>query len=225
VINWTFILWPFLLWSFGFTKGIQVFTILTASLLFHEYAHILAAKSVGFVAQDVTLFIFGGAARIPGLLDMRPKQEAYVAAAGPVSSFVLALLFFVMLYVVGQPLWFLQYAVGINIILGIFNILPIFPMDGGRILRALLSYKFGQKSGTTAAVWVTVILGGLITIVSIMYGQWNMAVIMVLIILMANGERSALVSATRVKEYKERLEGMGYDVEIKDGTLHIGKRR
>jgi stage IV sporulation protein FB len=214
-----------MLWSLGFAKGVQVFTALMASLLFHEYAHIWAAKRLGFTAEDVTLYIFGGAARVKGLLDATPKQEAYIAFAGPVSSFVLALLCFVAYQVLGQSLWFLQYAVLINIVLGIFNMLPIFPMDGGRILRALLSHKFGQQVGTTAAVWVTVVLGGLIYVVSVVYGQWNIAVVMVLIILMAYGERGAVIETTRNKELLERFKRKGYDVEIKGGELYISKRK
>lgn len=193
LVNWTVLLWPLILWTIGWAHGLQVIVIITISLLFHEYSHVIAARSVGFVIQDVTIFFFGGAAKIISLLNIKPKHEAYIAAVGPLSSFVLAFLFFMLSMAIGSPSWWwLHNMILANIILGIFNTLPLYPMDGGRILRAGLSYKFGQTRGTTAAVWTTTILGSLLATLFTIFDRWDISIIIVFVIIIAWGEKAKL---------------------------------
>lgn len=188
-IHWTFLLWFIALWSFGWWLGIQALLVLMVSLLVHEYAHILAARSVGLEASDVVMYIFGGAARIPGMARLSLGHEAYVAVMGPVSSFAFAAVIFLLSVILGTSApWIIGYAMLVNIAIGIFNFLPLYPMDGGRLLRVALVTKLGTERGTKAAVWTTAILGGLLGLVSLAYGYWNITVIMVLVILMAFGE-------------------------------------
>jgi len=120
---------------------------------------------------------------------MSPGKEAFVAAAGPISSFILAAIAFMVsaaLTVLGVSTpWMLSYSVLINIVLGVFNTLPLYPMDGGRILRAFCSNRMGHERGTKVAVWTTAILGGILCVASITFKLWSVAVIMPLIILEA----------------------------------------
>jgi len=126
------------LWM-GITGALGLF----ASIIFHEFCHSLVARRYGLPMKGITLFIFGGVAEMADEPES-PKAEFLMAIAGPISSVVLAtgLLF---LHVVGKRavwsepvkgvLWYLWF---INYLLAGFNLLPAFPLDGGRVLRSIL---------------------------------------------------------------------------------------
>ena len=121
-----------------------------ASVLAHELSHALVARRIGLKVRDITLFIFGGAANMEGDVE-RPRDEALMAAAGPLTSLVIGGAMLGISAVIGLPE--VQALIGwlgyINITLGVFNLIPGFPMDGGRILRAVL-WKFrGDKNAAT----------------------------------------------------------------------------
>jgi Zn-dependent protease len=117
-----------------------------ASVLAHELSHALVARRFGLKVHGITLFIFGGATSIDA--DSRtPREEALIALAGPAASLVLGVAFLAIDQVVDQPQ--LGALVGwlgvINIALGLFNLIPGFPMDGGRVLRAFLWRVRGDR--------------------------------------------------------------------------------
>ena len=121
-----------------------------ASVLAHELSHALVARRFGVRVTSITLFIFGGAAN----LEEEPKRardEALIAAAGPVASLLIGGVMLAVDALVAQPQ--LRALVGwlgfINITLGLFNLLPGFPMDGGRILRAILWRVRGERYAAT----------------------------------------------------------------------------
>jgi Zn-dependent protease len=130
--------------------GAVVAALFFASVLAHELSHALVARRFGVKVVDITLFIFGGAASLEG--DTRsPRDEALIAAAGPVSSLVIGAVLWGIGSFIDQP----QVAAMagwlgfINISLGLFNLIPGFPMDGGRILRALLWRIRGDEFAAT----------------------------------------------------------------------------
>lgn len=116
---------------------------LFSSIIFHEMCHSLVARAYGLSINGITLFIFGGVAEMADE-PQSPKVEFLMAIAGPVSSYALALGFFAALAVFaandGQtPLGaLLSYLALINAMLATFNLVPAFPLDGGRVLRAAL---------------------------------------------------------------------------------------
>lgn len=118
--------------------------ILMVALLVHELAHALVAKQQGLHVLDITIWPLGGAARMEGLTG-HSKQEALVASAGPIANIVLGgvcLLF---------PGPLAADAAWINLVLGLGNLIPAFPLDGGRILRAWLSRRSPLVDATHAA--------------------------------------------------------------------------
>ena len=120
------------------------------SVLAHELSHALVARRFGIKVRDITLFVFGGAATLEG--DARtPRQEALIAFAGPLTSLVLGALFLGIGFVVGQEqvVAIIGWLAFINLILGVFNLIPGFPMDGGRILRALIWKVRGDQLAAT----------------------------------------------------------------------------
>ncbi len=120
------------------------------SVLAHELSHALVARRFDITVRDITLFVFGGAATLEG--DARtPRQEALIAFAGPASSLLLGGAFYALAFVTAQEqiAAVLGWLAFINISLGVFNLIPGFPMDGGRILRALLWRLRGDQFAAT----------------------------------------------------------------------------
>ncbi|MBE7446896.1 MAG: site-2 protease family protein [Planctomycetia bacterium] len=122
-------------------KGILAALLLFVSVVFHELSHSYIAKKYHVTITSITLFIFGGVAQMKGE-PPHPKAEFRIAIAGPISSFLLSAFFFLIARnISGGPKALFSYLAQINFILGAFNLIPGFPMDGGRILRAFLWSK------------------------------------------------------------------------------------
>lgn len=132
--------------------GILAALFLFVSVLIHELAHSLVAISRGLPVHSITLFIFGGVSNIEGEPE-KPQVEFAMSVVGPLASFVLAGLFWGLQQVAGEegsPLSaMLGYLALINAILGGFNLLPGFPLDGGRVLRSILWSATGSLTRAT----------------------------------------------------------------------------
>lgn len=143
--------------------GLLFILALFGSVLLHEYGHALTARKFGIGTRDITLLPIGGISRIERVPDT-PSQELAVALAGPAVNLVIALTLFGILFATGNwaPLDELAFVHGsliqrvllANISLLLFNLLPAFPMDGGRALRALLAFGMNYGRATKAAAAV-----------------------------------------------------------------------
>ena len=146
--------WPtWLHWTVGLVTTILFF----GSVLGHELAHSVVAISQGEVVHSITLFIFGGVARINEEPD-KPLKELLMAIVGPLFSMAIGMAFGVLWFLTRglfQPLSALaQYLAMINVTLALFNLIPGFPLDGGRVLRALIWGLSGNlKVATRLASW------------------------------------------------------------------------
>lgn len=141
-------------WIVGFVATLFFF----ASVLLHELSHAAMANRLGEKVDRITLFIFGGVARLSG----EPKSansEIEIAGVGPLTSLALALVFWLISNAIGPAvsLWtgVFRYLAFINLALALFNLLPGFPLDGGRLLRAVLWKRWGdlQRATARAAQW------------------------------------------------------------------------
>jgi Zn-dependent protease/CBS domain-containing protein len=129
-------------WSTGqqWSVGVLASLLFFGSVLFHELSHSVVALHYRIPVASITLFVFGGVARITRD-PVRPWHEFLIAGAGPLSSCVLAVGFYLLQ--IASPMGSVRYEVGewlslVNFSLAIFNMIPGFPLDGGRILRAIL---------------------------------------------------------------------------------------
>ncbi|MGI8650744.1 MAG: site-2 protease family protein [Rubrobacter sp.] len=169
-VHWTFFL---LLIFFGFLSYSQnqsiVAALVTGALilalffcvLLHEYGHSITAQKLGIEINDITLLPIGGVARMKSMPE-KPWDEVKIALAGPAVNVVLAPVFFGFALLFGGFSGgvpnlltgvtgvgsFLGYLAIINIVLAVFNLIPAFPMDGGRVLRGLLATRLGAVRAT-----------------------------------------------------------------------------
>ena len=140
--------------------GVLFILTLFGCVLLHELGHAFAAKKVGISTRDITLYPIGGVAKLERMPD-KPLQELGVALAGPAVNVIIAVGIYLWLVTSGayQPVHELGVATGsflervmiANIFLGVFNMLPAFPMDGGRVVRALLATRLEYTQATQIA--------------------------------------------------------------------------
>jgi Zn-dependent protease/CBS domain-containing protein len=158
----------------GALIGALALLALFACILLHEFGHILMARRFGVRTPDVILLPIGGVARLERIPD-EPKQELLIALAGPAVTLGIVVVLYLVLQLTGNPVRlgelspegpFLAQLMAINIYLLLFNLIPAFPMDGGRVLRALLSSRLGLVRGTRIAAT----LGQLLAIAGGVYG-------------------------------------------------------
>jgi len=133
--------------------GIVFMIAVFASVVVHELGHALTARAHGIQTRQILLLPIGGVALLEQA-HMRPKVELQVALAGPVVSLLLAGVLFTFAAIAGDisPDSFLGSLAWTNLGLAIFNMLPAFPMDGGRVLRAALASRMGHLRATHIAV-------------------------------------------------------------------------
>lgn len=163
-INLVFLLLCALYMALGF--AIEVLLILVAVLV-HEISHVVIALYLGVKVTEIELLPFGGQAKIEDITGIEPDYEIYIALTGPIVSVSLAGIFYFL-----QPSMsssYLPLFININLFLGVFNLCPALPMDGGRILRALLSKFIGYKKATRRAAT----LGKLIAVIFILVGCYQ----------------------------------------------------
>ena len=134
--------------------GIISVLLLFASVLLHELSHYLVAKAKKIKVESITLFFFGGVASIDDE-DLKPSTEFLMAIAGPLFSLFLFVIFYLIYSLNGNTFWtaITFYLYQLNLILAIFNLVPGYPLDGGRAFRAILyAYYKDLKKATSIAV-------------------------------------------------------------------------
>jgi Zn-dependent protease len=181
-----------------------VFGILSVILIFlcvviHELSHSLVARKYGVKVKDIVLLPIGGVSEMEEI-PQKPKEEISVALAGPVTSIILALIFYLafVFFTPGRGNLKISIFQGnlllnlffINLILALFNLLPAFPMDGGRVLRGLLGLRVDLLKATRIAVGIGEIFAIFLFFFGLFFNPW-LALIAIFIYLGAEGEKKA----------------------------------
>ena len=158
-VDLTFLLLMFLFLNDGgsFSYGIMQALVLGLSIIAHEYGHALTGRAFGCETNNITLSMIGGCASMV-TMPRRGWQEFLVAVAGPLVSFALCLFGYLALAFLPIENRFLAhtlvYLYYLNLVLGCFNLLPGFPMDGGRIFRSVMMLFVPRPKATLVAMWV-----------------------------------------------------------------------
>jgi len=265
-MHWTFLLLiafiGYLYFSRGATLGAALLGIAFVLALFgcvvlHELGHALMARRFGVPTRDITLLPIGGVARMQRIPE-HPTQELLVAIAGPAVNVVIAAILAVILGLMGELRGagytglleigrgnFLANLMWVNLILVVFNMLPAFPMDGGRVLRATLAYFLPYTTATTIAATAGQAMAVLFGFVGLIGGSPILLFIALFVFLGASAESQqtqvrALLSNVAVEDamlirfrtlhagatlgtaVDELLAGSQQDFPVLDGTQYVG---
>ncbi len=186
-ISWSFLLLLAVsLLAFGGLTAVFVTLVAFACVLLHELGHAVVARSLGVRVSSIELGFFGGAAKMVEL-PRSANHEIAIAAAGPAVSLMLAGLGFALGAVLGSPL--LSLVGWINAVIAGFNLLPALPMDGGRILRALLTRRYDYVRATDKAVSVARGFAIAFGVIGLVYGPLQLALLAPVLWMMGTQER------------------------------------
>lgn len=184
-------------------------------IVLHELGHALTAKRYNVLTKDIILSPIGGLARLEKIPD-KPWEEFWIALNGPMVNIGIALLlsgyFFLSDTLIFPDLsknslatdipTFLQFLFWMNLMVFIFNLIPAFPMDGGRILRALLRTKFSRLTSTKVAVYIGRVFAVAFIILAVWQYQFVLGIIGLFIFLMAGQELNHVKLTTLLSSFK-----------------------
>ncbi len=190
------------------TQQFYTFTIvlfLFAFVIFHELAHSIIARHYGIKVRKIILYPIGGVSEIEEIPD-NPSQELRMAVAGPLTSLLLGLaLLGVSLTISTQTFTlatlttftgnFLTDLASLNILLGAFNLIPAFPMDGGRVFRALLAERLKYSDATRYAVYLGKIFGIAMVLIGFFY-NFFLILVGIFVYIGANEEEEQTIIST-----------------------------
>ncbi len=210
-IHWTFLLLPLYVYFSTVQQGasslLAVYYVLFvlavfACVVLHELGHALAARSYGIGTRDITLLPIGGVAALERM-PRAPFQELVIAVAGPLVNVVIAVvIYYLMPVLAGVDVMtksflgkFLMNLATVNVALFLFNLVPAFPMDGGRVLRALLAFGLPYRSATNAAVFVGQFVALGLGVIGIVNLNWMLVFIAGFVFLAGSSERKMVEMA------------------------------
>lgn len=222
-VHWTFFLLPALLAAAELMKagpiqdrllaaGQSVLLVLATftCVVLHEFGHALTAQRFGVRTRDIVLLPIGGVARLERI-PREPVQELWIALAGPAVNVVIALLIAVVLLAIGLirgdlaaafplqgPVGFLAMLGAVNVVLVVFNMIPAFPMDGGRVLRAVLALRFDYGRATDIAARIGQLIALLFVAIALTTGQFMLLLVAAMVFMGAGAEARQSALLTRL---------------------------
>lgn len=175
-------------WLWGLLAAVGLF----ASVALHELGHSFVSIAKGYPVRDILLLPIGGIAQLARMPE-RPRDEFHVAIAGPLVSLLLFVVFFALMFWASvwsqKSLALLFNLLGsLNLGLFIFNLLPSFPMDGGRIFRAWLTPRKGRLAATRIAARLGKIMAVIFGVLGFYHGNYLLVAVAIFIYLAANAE-------------------------------------
>jgi Zn-dependent protease len=204
-VHWSFLLLP--IWVFLTQPGLELAFFIMGLILamfgcvvLHEFGHVLAARAFGIGTRDVTLYPIGGVARLERMSE-KPGEEVLIALAGPAVNVAIAILLGLGLFATlliapvhqSTAFQFFFYLMLLNGGMVLFNMIPAFPMDGGRVFRALLAMPLGRLQATRIAAWLTTMIALVGVVVGFTSREWNMLPIVAVFIFFAAQQELAAV--------------------------------
>lgn len=198
----------------GALFGILVTSLIFVIVVLHELGHSIAAMRYGIPVKQIVLLPIGGVAQLEEIPE-DPGKELVIAAAGPLVNLVLAIVLAVLAPIIGQPLdlsnslslttslgvlsisSIYSYIFSTNLFIGIFNLIPAFPMDGGRILRALLATRLPYQRATSVAVSIGQVLSWGFGLIGFLNGNFFL-ILLAIFIYTGAGQEGRMVQVKSV---------------------------
>ena len=216
-------------------QGVAFILLLFACVLLHEFGHVFAARRYGIQTPDITLLPIGGVAQLERVPE-KPGEELVVALAGPAVNVVIALGLALALgglpsmdagtQVQNPGVSLLGRLAWVNITLVLFNLIPAFPMDGGRVLRALLAYRLGYARATRIAAGVGQVVAFGLGLAGL-FGNPVLIFIALFVYMGASSEASAIDLRERSRPFTvsdagvTRFETLSPSSTIEDAVEHL----
>ena len=208
---------------------LALYVAVLGCIVLHELGHAWMARRYGIATQDITLYPIGGVASLERMSE-RPSEEFWIALAGPAVSAVIAAILRLLTLIF--PEWFpTQEAPGfqpgylvchlalINVGLVLFNLLPAFPMDGGRMLRALLSVPLGRLRATRIAAGIGFVLALALGISGALTGQILLVLVAAFVYFVGNRELANVQRAESIEQIPAvKIETVQPHTEIPEGS-------
>lgn len=222
-VHGTFWLLPLFVLFTNFGGGLDAiaFQLLFVFAIFfcvalHEVGHALAAAIYGIPTRDITLYPIGGVARLERMPE-KPLQEVVVALAGPAVNVVIAIGLGIGLFASGTGLvaverygveHFFLNLLEANVFLCLFNLLPAFPMDGGRVLRALLSIRTTRLRATEIAVTVGTVVAAIMLVAGIAWVEFGLIAVAVVVWMLGQAELAGVRMTEAAREFEARARSL-----------------
>src|SRR5260370_5892104 len=189
--------------------------VMSFCIVLHEFGHVLTARAFGIATRDIILTPLGGIARLERMSE-KPVEEILIALAGPAVNVVIVAVMAPLLYAIGMPKenvgngignmnQFVWTVAGANVMLVLFNMLPAFPLDGGRVFRAFLSFFTDRLTATRVAVYVSFGFAALMAM-GVFIGAYSLLLIAGFIVMAGQLE---LMMLKRVEEVRRRAKAEG----------------
>lgn len=220
---------PILAGKLGMEYGLGA---LALALSVHELAHLVTAKLAGVAIQEIRILPFGGSARMENPYRLPLRQILPVAAAGPAANLLLAIVLAALAHWGLLDTFSAARMIQPNLILFLFNLLPALPLDGGRILFALLRKPLGEKAALATGLWSGRILAFLLFSIAIAgglkQGIWNLSFVLAALFLLVSGhdEKHAQLKS-RAQQLSDLLSdnynGKPARLYQMDASDHVGK--
>jgi Zn-dependent protease len=218
-VHWTFLLVPTLILFSNLDQGLRIAllgAIVTVAVfgcvLLHELGHALMAKSYGIGTRDITLYPIGGVARLERMPE-QPKAEIAIALAGPAVNVAIAGGLWLGMYLAGMVpdiatilYGSMAQAIVVNLLIAniglvIFNMIPAFPMDGGRVLRSVLALFTSRLQATEVAASIGSLFAMLFVFAGIYFGHLTLTLVGMFVFLAGRQERAYV----RQQEYQRQM--------------------
>lgn len=196
-------------------SGVVFVALLFVCVLLHEFGHVFAARRYGIETRDITLLPIGGVAALERMPE-KPSQEIAVALAGPAVNVAIALVLLAGLSVQGgdmetktftdiekPEMGLMAQLIAANVSLVVFNLIPAFPMDGGRVLRAILATRMGYVAATRLAASVGQIMAIVLGFLGL-FGNPVLILVAVFVFLAASGEAGFVEARTLTRGLRAR---------------------
>ncbi|WP_291560908.1 MULTISPECIES: M50 family metallopeptidase [unclassified Clostridium] len=193
-------------------------------VIIHEMIHYITARILGYSGFCIEILPIGAALKLKDLDEASPMEDIIISLSGPIGNFIIALISYIVYRYINNSyiLLFLQY----NMVIGLFNLFPAFPLDGGRVLRDILTTKFLYKKANEIALRISIILGYILLIIhfiTLLYGisNINLALIAIFILVISKKEKERIVYVIMgyIIKKREKLIKRGY-IENKSISVH-----